>query len=111
MNPFSRTKSTNFLSDTSEHLWRTMVANPPKDARHPKDYHKIVARVPAKLDIKFLTEPRVIQGAPRASIGGGIALPKARRKPVPSMIALETNDENLPPRLEVGENGSKTAPA
>lgn len=110
MNPFSKSKSTNFLADTSEHLWRTMAANPP-NSRFPGDYRSIVTRIPAKLDPSLVKEPRVIQGAPRASIAGGIGVQKARRKPIPSMIALETSDENLPPRLLVTEDGSRTAPA
>ena len=39
---FSKSK-TNFLSDNSDHLWRSAAANPPK-GRFPGDYRAIVTR-------------------------------------------------------------------
>ena len=39
---FSKSK-TNFLSDSSDHLWRSAAANPPK-GRFPGDYRTIVTR-------------------------------------------------------------------
>ncbi|KAF9693458.1 hypothetical protein EKO04_008504 [Ascochyta lentis] len=76
---FYKTKA-DFLSDTSDHLWRTAHANPPT-SRFPGDYRAVVSRIPAKLDITLMKEPRVIQGAPRPQNA------KARRKPIPSMLS------------------------
>ncbi|KAI9706298.1 MAG: hypothetical protein M1820_004873 [Bogoriella megaspora] len=73
--------STNFLSSTSEHLYRTAVASPPT-SRIPGDYRQIVSRTPAKLDPTLIKEPRVIQGVPRMRQQG------ARRKPIPSLLGL-----------------------
>ncbi|KAG7004706.1 DENN domain-containing protein [Physcia stellaris] len=75
---FSKSK-TDFLSDTSDHLWRSAAANPPK-GRFPGDYRAIITRIPAKLDPTLMKEPRVIQGVPR------INTTKAQRKPIPSML-------------------------
>ncbi|KAL1612404.1 hypothetical protein SLS60_000630 [Paraconiothyrium brasiliense] len=68
-----------FLSDNSDHLWRTAAATPP-NSRFPGDYREIITRIPAKLDPTLMKEPRVIQGVPR------IPMAKARRKPIPSML-------------------------
>ncbi|KAJ4403587.1 hypothetical protein N0V91_006463 [Didymella pomorum] len=76
---FYKTKA-DFLSDTSDHLWRTAHANPPT-SRFPGDYRSVVSRIPAKLDITLMKEPRVIQGVPRPQNA------KARRKPIPSMLS------------------------
>lgn len=76
---FYKTKA-DFLSDTSDHLWRTAHANPPT-SRFPGDYRSIVSRIPAKLDVTLMKEPRVIQGVPRPQNA------KARRKPIPSMLS------------------------
>ncbi|KAL1600302.1 hypothetical protein SLS59_005929 [Nothophoma quercina] len=76
---FYKTKA-DFLSDTSDHLWRTAHANPPT-SRFPGDYRAVVSRIPAKLDITLMKEPRVIQGVPRPQNA------KARRKPIPSMLS------------------------
>lgn len=89
-----------FLSDTTNHLWRTAAATPP-NARFPGDYRSVVSRstchairplshannlvVPAKLDPTLMKEPRVIQGVPR------VPQAKARRKPIPSMLGPDTN--------------------
>lgn len=74
--------STDFLSDASEHIWRTASAMPPS-SRFPGDYRQVVSRVPASLDPALMKEPRAIQGVPR--------LPpvKQRRKPIPSMLAAD----------------------
>ncbi|TKA63239.1 hypothetical protein B0A49_08011 [Cryomyces minteri] len=71
--------NTEFLSDTSDHLWRSAAATPP-NSRFPGDYRQVVSRIPAKLDPTLMKEPRVIQGVPR------IPQAKARRKPIPSML-------------------------
>ncbi|QDS76461.1 hypothetical protein FKW77_004799 [Venturia effusa] len=75
--------STDFLSDSSNHLWRTAQANPPS-ARFPGDYRQIISRIPAKLDPILMKEPRVIQGVPR------VPQAKAKRKPIASMLGLPT---------------------
>ncbi|KAI9888294.1 MAG: hypothetical protein M1814_000766 [Vezdaea aestivalis] len=71
--------STSFLSDTTEHLWVSAIANPPS-SRFPGDYRQIISRIPAKLDPTLMKEPRVVQGKPRPSKAN------ARRKPIPSML-------------------------
>lgn len=75
--------STDFLSDTSEHIWRTASATPPS-SRFPGYYRQVVSRVPANLDPTLMKEPRSIQGVPR--------LPpvKQKRKPIPSMLAANS---------------------
>ncbi|MCJ1323711.1 hypothetical protein MMC10_000372 [Thelotrema lepadinum] len=75
---FGKSK-TDFLSDTSDHLWRSAAANPP-NGRIPGDYMATISRVPAKLDPTLMKEPRVIQGVPRLNTA------KARRKPIPSLL-------------------------
>ncbi|KAB2578976.1 DENN domain containing protein [Lasiodiplodia theobromae] len=76
---FFSKSSTDFLNDTSDHLWRSAVATPPS-ARFPGDYRAVISRQPAKLDPTLMKEPRVIQGVPR------VPQQKAKRKPIPSMI-------------------------
>ncbi|KAI9697035.1 MAG: hypothetical protein M1836_004996 [Candelina mexicana] len=76
---FFSKSSTDFLSDTSNHLWRSAAATPPTSL-FPGDYSTVVSRIPAKLDPVLMKEPRVIQGVPR------IPNAKARRKPIPSML-------------------------
>ena len=71
--------STDFLSDTSQHIWRTAQANPP-NARFPGDYRQVISRIPAKLDPTLMKEPRVIQGVPR------VPQLKAKRKPIASIM-------------------------
>ena len=74
-----------FLSDTSDHLWRSALATA-QNSRLPGDYRQIVTRIPAKLDPSLMKEPRANQGAPR--------VPQARtkRKPIPSMLGLAINN-------------------
>ena len=71
--------STDFLSDTSDHLWRTAQANPPS-SRFPGDYRQVISRIPAKLDSTLMKEPRVILGVPR------VPQIKAKRKPIASTL-------------------------
>jgi hypothetical protein len=93
--------NTDFLSSTSDHLWRSAAATPPK-GKIPGEYRAVVTRsmspclmladrgrkcpianhstAPAKLDITLMKEPRAIQGVPR------INTTNARRKPIPSML-------------------------
>lgn len=51
--------------------------------------------VPAKLDPALMKEPRMIQGVPR------IVPTHSRRKPIPSMLGLNTStgDENKSPAI------------
>jgi hypothetical protein len=78
---FSKSK-VDFLTDKTDHLWRTAAANPPS-SRFPGDYRSIISRIPAKLDPTLMKEPRVIQGVPR------IQQAKQRRKPIPSMLGQQ----------------------
>ncbi|KAF2085898.1 dDENN domain-containing protein [Saccharata proteae CBS 121410] len=71
--------STDFLNDTSDHLWRSAAATPP-NSRVAGDHRQVVSRIPAKLDPALMKEPRVIQGVPR------MPQTKAKRKPIPSML-------------------------
>ncbi|KAL9604967.1 MAG: hypothetical protein Q9219_000155 [cf. Caloplaca sp. 3 TL-2023] len=82
---FSKSR-TDFLSDTSDHLWRSAAATPPQ-GKFPGDYTSVVTRTPAKLSPTLLKEPRVLQGVPR------IQTVHARRKPIPSMLgpSIRTN--------------------
>lgn len=75
---FSKSK-TDFLSDTSDHLWRSAAATPPQ-GKFPGEYMSVITRTPAKLSPTLLKEPRVLQGVPR------INTVHARRKPIPSML-------------------------
>lgn len=87
--------TTPFLSDTTDHIWRTAAApsvvsrNVPRNAPASSEEDEEnwygggakswVGRVPAKLDVKLMREPRAVQGAPRLEVKkGGI-----RRKEVP----------------------------
>ncbi|KAL7776751.1 hypothetical protein CFE70_007170 [Pyrenophora teres f. teres 0-1] len=79
-----------FLSDTSDHLWRTASATPP-NSRFPGDYRAVISRIPAKLDPTLMKEPRVIQGVPR------VPNSKARRKPIPSMLGP---NGDAPPKIQ-----------
>lgn len=72
--------NTSFLSDTSDHIWRSASATPP-NTRFPGDSRTVSGRTPAKLDPAFMKEPRAIQGAPRLQ-----PAVKTKRKPVASML-------------------------
>ncbi|KAL8694070.1 MAG: hypothetical protein Q9224_003639, partial [Gallowayella concinna] len=87
MSMFSKSK-TDFLSDTSDHLYRSAAATPPQ-GKFPGDYTSIITRTPAKLDPTLLKEPRVIQGVPR------INTVHARRKPIPSMLGPSARPNGL----------------
>lgn len=76
----SVTVSSEFLSDTSDHTWRTISATG-SSATSPapvtrtdfgdpsRDYREVVTRVPAKLEEIFMREPpRVIQGIPSLKV-------------------------------------------
>ncbi|KAJ5144037.1 uncharacterized protein N7515_002824 [Penicillium bovifimosum] len=85
---FSGRSTTDFLSDTSNHLWRTANATffaPSSRSQQSfsADYGRGVTRAaPAKLDTSLMTEPRMIHGAPRVSKTANTA----RRKPLPKLM-------------------------
>jgi hypothetical protein len=74
--------STNFLSDTSDHLWRSAAATLP--GSRFGDVRPSTGRTPSKLDMSLMKEPRSIQGAPRIQQG------RTKRKPVASMLGLSS---------------------
>ena len=78
---FFSKSTTPFLSDTSDHLWRSAAATPPT-SRVSGDIRTVTGRIPAKLDPTLMKEPRTIQGVPR------IAQARTKRKPVASMLGL-----------------------
>lgn len=80
--------NTSFLYNTSEHLWRSAATAAP-NSRIPGDYRAVVTRIPANLDPTLMKEPRAVQGAPRIPAGGC-----TRRKPIPSMLAMSSTQEN-----------------
>lgn len=73
--------NTNFLNDTSDHLWRSAAAPPPTSRGLP-ELASVTNRLPAKLDPTLMKEPRSIQGAPR------VGQARTKRKPVASMLGL-----------------------
>ncbi|KAL4963244.1 dDENN domain protein [Aspergillus stella-maris] len=83
---FSGRSQTDFLSDTSNHLWRTASAASFAAGRTQQnlsgDYTRVVTRAPAKLDTSLMKEPRMIHGAPRVSKTAN----NARRKPLPKLM-------------------------
>ncbi|KAJ5570441.1 uncharacterized protein N7459_009871 [Penicillium hispanicum] len=84
---FSSRSTTDFLSDTSNHLWRTASATffaPSSRSQNnlSSDYNQLATRAPAKLDISLMQDPRMIHGAPRASKTAN----NARRKPLPKLM-------------------------
>ncbi|KAI4287592.1 MAG: hypothetical protein L6R35_003145 [Caloplaca aegaea] len=85
---FNKSK-TDFLSDTSDHLYRSAAATPPQ-GKFPGDYTGVIARTPAKLSSTLLKEPRVLQGVPR------INTVHARRKPIPSMLGPSPRTNGFP---------------
>lgn len=80
---FFSKSDTSFLSDTSDHLWRSAAATPP-GSRFPGDVKTVAGRAPAKLDPTLMKEPRSIQGAPR------LQQARTKRKPVASMLGLSS---------------------
>ncbi|KAI1327585.1 dDENN domain-containing protein [Xylariaceae sp. FL0255] len=81
--PSKSAKLSSYLTDSTDHLWRTACV-PMPSAKFPGDYRAVTTRIPAKLDPSLMKEPRAIQGVPR---------PEQRkkgfvRKQVPSMMGL-----------------------
>ncbi|KAH8888178.1 DENN-domain-containing protein [Thozetella sp. PMI_491] len=84
--PAKAAKIPGYLSDTSEHIWRT-ASVPVPSSKFPGDYRSVITRIPARLDPSLMKEPRAIQGVPRpeqARVRGLI------RKQVPSMVGPPT---------------------
>lgn len=103
---FSSRSTTDFLSDTSNHLWRTANATfftPTSRSQQnlSVDYGRVPTRgtldgfntqlnlltdnlpvAPANLDTSLMAEPRMIHGAPRVSKTANTA----RRKPLPKLM-------------------------
>ncbi|RYO78817.1 hypothetical protein DL766_008722 [Monosporascus sp. MC13-8B] len=79
----SKARAPSYLTDTSEHIWRT-ASVPVPNAKFSGEYRAVTTRMPARLDPSLMKEPRAIQGVPR---------PEQRkrgvmRKQVPSMMGL-----------------------
>ena len=83
---FFSKSSTTFLSDTSDHLWRSATVPMTGGGKFPGDYKSVVSRIPAKLDPTLMKEPKSIQGVPRVDKGTG----KVGRKAVPSMLGMSS---------------------
>ncbi|KAI2642182.1 dDENN domain-containing protein [Xylaria nigripes] len=83
--PTKSAKSQSYLTDTSDHLWRT-ASVPMPNAKFPGDYQAVISRVPSRLDTSLMKEPRSIQGIPRPEQRKRGVL----RKQVPSMMGLPT---------------------
>lgn len=90
--PSRPTKVPTFLSDTSDHLWRT-ASVPVPSAKFAGDYRSVVTRIPNKLDPSLMKEPRAIQGVPRLDPGRPRGV---TRKQVPSMLG-PPQDFTAPP--------------
>ncbi|KAH7015237.1 AEX-3 domain-containing protein [Ilyonectria destructans] len=80
--PSRNSKIPPYLSDTSDHIWRTASVPLPKGS-FPGEYRSVVTRVPARLDRSLMREPRSIQGMPRVEQRGARGF---IRKQVPSML-------------------------
>jgi hypothetical protein len=87
-------KIPSYLSDTTDHIWRTASVPVPSSAKFPGDYRSVVTRVPLKLDPSLMKEPRAIQGVPRPEQGGKTR--KLIRKQVASMLGPPTADFSVP---------------
>jgi hypothetical protein len=69
-----------YLNDTNDHIWRT-ASVPVPNAKFPGDYREVTTRIPLKLDVSLMKEPRAIAGVPREQRKRGFL-----RKQVPSMM-------------------------
>ncbi|OTA65261.1 DENN domain-containing protein [Hypoxylon sp. EC38] len=89
--PSRNSKLATFLTDTSDHIWRTACV-PVPNAKFQGDYRAVTTRTPARLDPSLMKEPRAIQGVPR---------PEQRRrgvmrKQVPSMMISSPTSPSSP---------------
>lgn len=83
--PAKSSKLPSYLTDTSDHLWRT-ASVPMPNAKFPGEYRAVITRIPARLDPTLMKEPRAIQGVPRPEQRKKGVL----RKQVPSMMGIPT---------------------
>ncbi|KAJ2907156.1 DENN domain-containing protein [Zalerion maritima] len=84
--PARQGKAPGYLTDDSDHLWRT-ASVPVPVAKFPGEYRTVVTRIPSRLDPSLMKEPRAIQGVPRPEQRGTRGL---IRKQVPSMMLSTT---------------------
>lgn len=89
--PSRHSKSPSFLTDTSDHLWRT-ASVPVPNSKFNGDYRAVTTRTPARLDPSLMKEPRALQGLPH---------PEQRRrgvirKQVPSMMISSPTSPTYP---------------
>lgn len=75
-------KTPAFLTDTSDHIWRTASAPLPK-GNFPGEHRSVVTRIPSRLDRSLMRQLRAIQGVPRVEQRGARGLV---RKQVPNML-------------------------
>ncbi|KAK4238910.1 AEX-3 domain-containing protein [Achaetomium macrosporum] len=85
-------KPPGYLSDTTDHIWRT-ASVPVPSAKFNGDYRSVITRVPLRLDPSLMREPRAIQGVPRPEQGRVRGL---IRKQVASMLGPPTPDFSVP---------------
>jgi hypothetical protein len=93
--PSKPVKLPSYLTDTSDHLWRT-ASVPMPNAKFPGEYRAVITRMPARLDPSLMKEPRAIQGVPRPEQRKKGVL----RKQVPSMMGLPTLSLPVPTKEE-----------
>lgn len=91
--PSKPAKLPSYLTDNSDHLWRT-ASVPMPNAKFPGEYRAVVTRIPARLDPTLMKEPRAIQGVPRPEQRKRGVL----RKQVPSMVGIPTLSFPVPTR-------------
>ncbi|KAK4119997.1 DENN-domain-containing protein [Parathielavia appendiculata] len=89
------TKVAGYLSDTTDHIWRT-ASVPVPSAKFQGDYRSVVTRVPLRLDPALMREPRAIQGVPRPKEQGKVGGKGLVRKQVASMLGPPTPDFSVP---------------
>ncbi len=61
-----------FLSDTTDHIWRT-ASVPVPNAKFPGDYRAVITRIPARLEQSLMKEPA---SHPRDSAAGAARHPR-----------------------------------
>ncbi|KAL2265623.1 hypothetical protein VTJ83DRAFT_6723 [Remersonia thermophila] len=74
-----------YLSDPTDHIWRTASVPVPSSAKFQGDYRSVVTRMPLRLDPSLMREPRAIQGVPRPEQARAR---KLVRKQVASVIGM-----------------------
>jgi len=90
-------KAPNWLTDTSDHIWRTASVPSPATSSNKfagDNYRAVVTRVPLRLDPSLMREPRAIQGIPRPEQGRGMK--GVVRKQVASMLGPPSEGFSVP---------------